>query len=394
MEVFSILEHVEDPRRDHLKEHSLECIFYITIAAVLGGAESWNEISEFGRLREDFFRSRIKNFRGVPSHDTFNRVFSLLDPKALEQGFREWIREICGKYKGIVCIDGKEICGARESGKEGSFEPLRMVSAWAAANGVTLGQEQVGRKSNEIKAIPRLIEALDLKECIVTIDAIACQHDIVKKLVKKNVDYVICVKANQGKLYDTLCDWFGEIDMEGNKINGHGHIPPTRYQMSYTEEHGHGRRERRYCQVYNSGNTARVLGWEGANSAVCQTTVKTCIKTGKTTEEKRYYITSLPLDSEGIMRAIRTHWSIENNLHWQLDVTFHEDGQRKRKNAARNFSLISKIALAQLRNNPRKGSLAMKRKMAGWDIGFLEELLDAEWNMVEKDKKVGNQITK
>lgn len=133
MEVFSILERVEDPRRNHLKEHSLACIFYITIAAVLGGAESWNEVSEFGRLREDFFRSRIKNFRDVPSHDTFNRVFSLLDPKALEQGFREWIREICGKYKGVVCIDGKEIRGARESRKDGSFAPLRMVSAWAAA---------------------------------------------------------------------------------------------------------------------------------------------------------------------------------------------------------------------------------------------------------------------
>ena len=163
---------------------------YITIAAVLGGAESWNEVAEFGCLREDFFRSRINGFKNVPSHDTFNRVFSLLDPKALEEGFREWIREICGKYSGIVCIDGKELRGARKNKKDGSFEPLRMVSAWAAANGVSIGQEQVGPKSNEIKAIPRLIEVLDLKDCIVTIDAMACQHDIVRKLVKKKVDYV------------------------------------------------------------------------------------------------------------------------------------------------------------------------------------------------------------
>ena len=386
-----ILKLVKDPRRDHLKEHSLECIFYITIAAVLGGTESWNEVAEFGCLREDFFRSRINGFKNVPSHDTFNRVFSLLDPKALEEGFREWIREICGKYSGIVCIDGKELRGARENKKDGSFEPLRMVSAWAAANGVSIGQEQVGPKSNEIKAIPRLIEALDLKDSIVTIDAITCQHDIVRKLVKKKVDYVICVKSNQGKLHDTLREWFGEIDMEGNRINGHGHIPPTRYRMSCTENSGHGRHELRYCQVYNCGNTARVLGWEGANSAVCQTSIKTCIKTGKRTEERRYYITSLPLVPEEIMRAIRTHWGIENNLHWQLEVTFHEDGQRKRGNAARNFSLISKIAMTQLRNNPRKGSLAMKRKMAGWDIGFLKELLDAEWNMEEKDKRNDNQ---
>lgn len=387
MEIFTILERVEDPRREHLKEHSLECLFYITIASVLGGAESWYEVAEFGRMREDFFRSRIKDFRGVPSHDTFNRVFSLLDPKQLEEGFRIWIREICGKYRGIVCMDGKEICGARREHKDGSFEPLRMVSAWAAANGVCLGQEKVADKSNEIKAIPRLIEALDLKECVVTIDAIACQHDIVKKLVKNEVDYVICVKSNQKKLHETIKSWFEEIDMEGNKLDGHGHIPPTRYQMSYREEYGHGRRERRYCQVYNGGNTAKVLGWEGANSVVCQTNRKTYVKTGQTVEEKHYYITSLPLDSERIMDAIRTHWSIENNLHWQLDVTFNEDYQRKKRNAARNFSLISKIALAQLKNNPYKASLRLKRKKAGWDIGFLEELLDAEWNQTDNNKE-------
>lgn len=387
MEIFTILERVEDPRREHLKEHSLECLFYITISAVLGGAESWYEVAEFGRMREDFFRSRIKDFRGVPSHDTFNRVFSLLNPKQLEESFRIWIREVCGKYRGIVCMDGKEICGARQEHKDGSFEPLRMVSAWAAANGVCLGQEKVADKSNEIKAIPRLIEALDLTECVVTIDAIACQHDIVKKLVKNEVDYVICVKSNQKKLHETIKSWFEEIDMEGNKLEGHGHIPPTRYQMSYREEYGHGRRERRYCQVYNGGNTAKVLGWEGANSVVCQTNMKTYVKTGQTVEQKHYYITSLPLDSERIMDAIRTHWSIENNLHWQLDVTFNEDYQRKKRNAARNFSLISKIALAQLRNNPYKASLRLKRKKAGWDIGFLEELLDAEWNQTENNKE-------
>lgn len=380
MEIFTLLERVDDPRRDHLKEHNLECIFYITMAAVLCGAESWYEVAEFGRMREDFFRSRIKDFRGVPSHDTFNRVFSLLEPKQLEESFRVWIREICSKYRGIVCIDGKELCGAREERKEGGFEPLRMVSAWAAANGVCLGQEKVADKSNEIKAIPKLIEALDLKECIVTIDAIACQHDIVKKLVKRKVDYVICVKSNQKKLHETIKSWFDEIDMEGKKLEGRGHIPPTRYQMSYKEEYGHGRKERRYCQVYNGGNTAKVLGWEGANSVVCQTNMKTYVKTGQTVEEKHYYITSLPLDSERIMDAIRTHWSIENNLHWQLDVTFNEDSQRKKRNAAQNFSLISKIALAQLKKNPYKASLRLKRKKAGWDIGFLKELLDAQWN--------------
>ena len=146
MEILSILRVADDPRRDHLKAHSLESIFYIAIAAVLCGCESWYEVEAFGRMREAFFRSRIPGFKGTPSHDTFNRVFSMLNPKELEAGFREWIRAICGKYNGIVCIDGKEICGARTARKNGGFEPLRMVSVRAAANGVRIGQEQVGEK--------------------------------------------------------------------------------------------------------------------------------------------------------------------------------------------------------------------------------------------------------
>ena len=236
MEIFSILEKVSDPRRYHLKKYSMESIFYITISAVLCGAESWNEVAEFGRAREDFFRERIKDFQGIPSHDTFNRLFSLLDPKELELGFRYWIQDICGKYKGIVNIDGKEICGAKEEKRNGSFDSLRMVSAWSSENGVSLGQERVDKKSNEIKAIPKLIESLDLQGCIVTIDAIGCQHEIVKEVTKAHADYLICVKSNQKTLYKTITSWFNEIDMEGNKVEGHGHIPSTRYQMAYKEE--------------------------------------------------------------------------------------------------------------------------------------------------------------
>ena len=379
MDLVTILREVEDPRRDHLKEHSLECIFYITIAAVICGAESWYEVEEFGKMKEPFFRSRIKDFKGVPSHDTFNRVFSILDPKELERGFRIWIDEICGKYRGIVSIDGKEICGAKTQKKDGSFEPLRMVSAWAASNGVTLGQEKVGKKSNEIKAIPKLVKALDLEGCVVTIDAMGCQHKIVQTIIENKADFVICVKDNQKKLHNEIKSWFSGIDFEGNKVNGHGHIPPTRYQVSYTEECHHGRKEKRYCQVYNNGSTEDILGWQGVHSVVCQTKITTYLKNKKTVEDKHYYITSLPLNSDRIMQAIRTHWSIENNLHWQLDVTFNEDDTRKKKNAAQNFSLISKIALAQIKNSVRKGSFKMKRKLAGWDENYMIELLDSNW---------------
>ena len=205
--------------------------------------------------------------------------------------------------------------------------------------------QQVGKKSNEPKAIPKLLKYLDLAECITTMNASACQRDIVKAVVKAKADYMICVKENQKKLHDTIRSWFDELDMEGNKGNG---------------------------------QTAKILGWGNAHSAVCLSRVRTCLKTGQTATEKRYYITSLPLASKRIMHVVRTHWSIENNLHWQLDVTFNEDSQRKKRNAARNFSLLCKIALTQLKNNPRTGSLAMKRKMAGWNVDFLKELLDAE----------------
>ena len=380
MEIISILRTIKDPRREHLREHSFECIFYIAMAAVIGGAESWYEVADFGKMHESFFRSRIKDFKCVPSHDTFNRVFSLLSPCELEKGFRTWIREICGKYRGLVSIDGKEICGAREEKGDGSFESLRIVSAWASSNGVSLGQEKVSDKSNEIKAIPLLIKALDLEGCIITIDAIACQHEIVSTVIDAKADYLISVKKNQKKLYETIEGWFSDIDIYGNNIGGRGHIPQTRYRYSITEESSHGRFERRVCQVYNNGVLSKVLKWKGVNSVACLTNTKKYIKSGKTTVERRYYIiTSLPLDSERITETIRSHWSIENNLHWQLDVSFNEDSQKKKKNAAQNFSLLNKIAMTQLKNNKRKASLKGKRKMAGWSDEFLAELLDAPW---------------
>ena len=353
------------------------------MAAVIGGAESWYEVADFGKMHESFFRSRIKDFKSVPSHDTFNRVFSLLSPDELEKGFRTWIREICGKYRGLVSIDGKEICGAREEKGDGSFESLRIVSAWASSNGVSLGQEKVSDKSNEIKAIPLLIKALDLEGCIITIDAIACQHEIVGTIIDAKADYLISVKKNQKKLYETIEAWFSDIDIYGNNIDGKGHMPETRYRYSITEENSHGRVERRVCQVYNNGILSKVLKWKGVNSVACLTNTKKYIKSGKTTVEKRYYITSLPLDSERITETIRRHWSIENNLHWQLDVSFNEDSQKKKKNAAQNFSVLNKIAMTQLKNNKRKASLKGKRKMAGWSDEFLAELLDAPWQNEE-----------
>jgi len=373
MDIISITQYLQDPRRDHKKEHSLECIIYITLAAVVSGAESWYEVEEFGNMKKSFFSSRIKNFRGVPSHDTFNRVFSLLDPVHLERCFRVWIQEICGKYKGIVPIDGKTICGATRTRADGSFEKLHVVSAWASANGITLGQEKVSEKSNEITAIPALIKALDLEGCTITIDALGCQKEIVERIIEKKADYVICLKRNQKTFYSEIKNYFDDLEHSG--------IPSTRYATYTTESRNHGRYEKRFYQVYSNGVLDHVFkDWKGLKSVVCLTSTRETLKSGKKTESKRYYITSLPLEPEKIARAIRAHWSIENNLHWQLDVTFREDDTRKTKNAALNFSLINKIALAAIKNSPRKGSFKGKRKAAGWDEKFMTELLDSEWN--------------
>ena len=376
MDISIIINKIEDPRREHGKSHSLENIIYIALAAVIGGAEGWNEIEDFGKSHIDYFKSKLEGLESIPSHDTFNRVFSLIDPEKFEQGFRAWVQNLCGKYKGVIAIDGKEICGAKIENKDGSVSPLRMVSAWAVGCGLVLGQEKVSEKSNEIKAIPELLKILDLKDCVVTIDAIGCQHKIVEQITSEGGDYLISVKENQRKLHDKIESFFSGITLEGNKKEGRGHIPPTRYAYSIQENVGHGRSEKRICRVLSYGDsTANLLDWEGVRSMACIENSRTNLKTNKTTTEYHYYITSLNKDPERILNVARQHWSIENNLHWQLDVSFNEDNQRKKRNAAQNISLVNKLSLTLLKQDTSTGSIKSKRKRAGWDNEFLTTLL-------------------
>lgn len=369
MDIISITKYFEDPRREHKKEHSLEAIFYITIAAVLAGAESWYDVQEFGIAKKDFFSKKIKNFHTVPSHDTFNRLFSILKPDLLERSFRVWINEICGKYKGIVPIDGKTICGAREKKSDGSFSKVHIVSAWASANGITLGQEKVEEKSNEITAIPALINALDLTECIITIDAMGCQKKIVETIIDNKADYVISLKENQKSMYEWVVGQFIQMDSPQK------HVPKSRRATYITEESGHGRIEKRVYDMYHNGMVL-FKEWAGLKSLIRVQSYRKDTASGIETEQTRYYVSSLGLEIKKIADAIRTHWSIENNLHWQLDVSFNEDATRKKKNAAINFSLLNKIALGAIKKDNSKGSLKGKRKRAGWDDNFLESLLD------------------
>jgi transposase DDE domain len=379
MSLLNLCEELEDPRIERNREHTLEVIVYLSLAAVICGAESWNEIERFGISKFSFFKRRFPYLVKIPSHDTFNRFFSLLKPDYFESVFRSWVYELCGKYEGVVAIDGKTIRGASR------FDPnhprdkkgfkLHMVSAWAVSNNLSLGQVKVDDKSNEITAIPTLIQALDLKDCIVTIDAIACQTDIAEAIVDGGADYVLALKGNQKNTLVKVTSWLGGMD----------HIDVTlptyssRYARYVTEEVSHGRIEKRECLVFTPGTTMELMlgeKFKGVKSVVKITSERLVMASKECSKENRYYITSIGLDASKIANAIRSHWAIENNLHWQLDVTFGEDVGRKLGNTAQNFSLINKIALQIIKKDELKASMKAKRKSAGWDEKYLERLLE------------------
>ncbi len=340
--IIDICKQIEDPRMDRKKVHKMETIIYISIAATICGAQSWNEIEAFGNAKFDFFKSRLPDLETIPSHDTFNRFFSIIKPEYFELIFRNWVKQVCQEIKGVVAIDGKLMHGSSKcddkhpTGRDG-FK-LWMVSAWSAANGISLGQVKVDDKSNEITAIPMLIRALDLDDCIVTIDAMGCQQDITEAVIERNSNYIIALKGNQKTSYRLA----KEI------IDGYENRPPIKEKFA------------------------------GLKSVVGVKSEITIKATGECTVEYRYFITSLDnKEPEEIASAIRQHWSIENNLHWQLDVTFREDQSRKVKNAARNHSAVTKMALAILKGDETtKGSMNLKRLKAGWDENYLSTLLD------------------
>ena len=375
--IIKLSKQMVDPRVLGRTTHKMEHIIYITIAAVIAGAQSWNDISEFGKEKFDFFKKRLDGLKSIPSHDTFNRFFSIFSPKEFEEIFRNWVREIIGELKGVVAIDGKLMrgaskCGAENTNGKDDFR-LWIVSAWSSENGISVGQEKVDAKSNEIKAVPKLLSAIDLSNTIVTIDAMGCQTAITEKITDGKGDYVIALKANQKNSYELAKSIISDFTHRERR---------NIVTRSYTSNDGHGRHEERECIVVSYGD---VMGkmfkdkFAGLKSIVGIISRRTIIATGETTEETRYYITSLSnKDPEIIADAVRQHWSIENNLHWQLDFTFREDDSRKTKNAARNFSTIIKMALSILKNDKTtKGSLSLKRLKAGWSEDYLDKLLRA-----------------
>ncbi|KAA6309566.1 hypothetical protein EZS27_038966, partial [termite gut metagenome] len=287
----------------------MEDIIFITIAAVICGAETWNDIENYGKAKESWLRQYLQLPNGIPSHDTFNRFFSALDPDEFEQAFLSWIKDISELTDGdVVSIDGKSICGSRCGD---SKRAIHIVSAWSKTNQLSIGQVKVNEKSNEITAIPKLLEVLAIKGCLVTIDAMGCQREIAAKIVDKGGDYLLSVKGNQGCL---------EEDAE-RTIR---FAKPTSEWVE--DDFGHGRIEQRKCILYTDLSFIdKSEAWKNLTAIVKIEATRYSKSSGKEEKEVRLYITSSKENAEVIGKGVRSHWGIENNLHWQLDVSFNED---------------------------------------------------------------------
>jgi len=350
---------MKDPRVERTRHHNLNDIIFIAIASVLSGAESWNEMEHYGNVKKDWLETILDLPYGIPSHDTFNRFFSALDPKEFENCFLKWIKTINKASKGeVISIDGKTIRGSKRLGFKTA---THIVSAWASENEIVLGQIKTEEKSNEITAIPKLLDSLLIEGCIITIDAMGCQKKIAKKIVRKKADYILAVKENQKDLLDDIKDSFRMLS-------------PT--NTSEELDYGHGRIETRRSFVITDLSLVETSDkWTGLVSIVKIERERLFKATGKIEKETSFYISTL-MDASIINHSIRKHWGIENKVHWVLDVAFNEDHSRKRAgNAAQNFSAINRIALNLLKKDDTKIGIKGKRKIVGWSNEYVFKVL-------------------
>ena len=355
-----------DPRRRQGRvKHPLLNLVAIALCGTIAGADNWEEIVQFGRDRREWLCGFLDLSAGVPSHDTFGRVFAALDPVAFQKCLLAWVQRLHEVTQGqIIAIDGKV---AREAmARAGDQGPMTLVSAWATANHVCLGQVAGESGSNELGALPKLLELLDLNGAIVTLDALGCQKDIVAQIVEKKGDYVISVKGNQEKLKAAVHATL-EAAMAADRAM------PTITRL----EQKHGRKERRlYTVLPVPDDFAELEQWKGLKSLVMVARDYTDAK-GETHTGVRYYISSLPAEVKRIAKAVRGHWGIENGMHWVLDVAFREDRNRARAdNAQANLGVLRRTALSLLKNTEDlKGSMHCRRQQAAWNDTTLEKIL-------------------
>ena len=363
---------ITDPRLEHNKEHALIDIIMIAVCGVLAGCDSWVDIEDFGKDRQAWFSSFLNLPNDIPSHDTFGRVFALINPQEFQSAFASWMQSVIQTTKGqVIAIDGKT--NRRTFGgkaKDGFSKALHMVSAFATANGVALGQVATDQKSNEITAIPELLKLLDLKGCLVTTDAMGCQGDIAADIIERGGDYLLAVKGNQGNLYRDIKAVFAD--------------PVVPRDINITEDSGHGRIDRRTCEVITGPAVFDSIrhnnNWVGLHTLVKVTTERTVTSTGEThrSTDSRYYICSdEEPNAKRLQQAVREHWGVENNLHWTIDMAFREDESRIRTgNAPSNMAVLRHIALNLIRaDKDRKVGIAISRHKAGGNTKYLEKLL-------------------
>lgn len=366
LEIKKHFRQLKDPRRRHGRLHLLLDIVVIAVCATTGGAEDWEEIAAFGRRHEAWFRRYLSLPHGIPSHDTFERVFARLDPQVFQRCLRDWLLAF-GNVLGCkhLAIDGKTLRGSGR--KSSGVGPLHLVSAWASANHLLLGQVAVDGKSNEITAIPELLELLTVQGAVVTIDAMGCQKEIAAKIRERRCHYVLAVKDNQPNLLHDIQESFIQADEQD-----YAGVAHDRYE---TESRGHGRHEKRYYAVlYDLSGIRNHDAWADLKVIGMCVTERTI--NGETTGDVRYFIGSQKKSACYYGSAVRKHWGIENNLHWQMDVSFREDANRTaERTAAQNLALVRRTAQTLVKRHPQKGGIKCKRRQAGWDPDFLEEIL-------------------
>jgi predicted transposase YbfD/YdcC len=370
MEPARIVEHfseLADPRIDRSKRHELVDVVVVAIIAVIRGADGWDDIVDFAQVEEKWLRTFLGLTNGIPCADTFRRVFQALDPREFGRCFATLVAELAGSVADKqVCVDGKTM--RRTFARERGEGPLHMVSAFVAEHAITLGQIAVEAKSNEITAIPALLDTIDVQGATVTIDAAGCQRGIAAKIVDKRADYLLALKGNQTLLYQEVIDYFDDALRTGAELSYHQSV-----------DKGHGRLETRHVWTSTDlGWMTERKRWTGLRSIVM---VERKRQVGeRTSTERGYYLSSHELTAERAAELVRGHWAIENGLHWVLDVVFDEDHSRIRhRRAAQNFALLRKLALTLLENetsNPRL-SLARKRKRAAWGKDYLFTVLAA-----------------
>lgn len=359
---------LEDPRKSVNQKHLLEDLIVICVMAVVAGADGPWAIGTWAENNERWLRKRLKLPNGIPSHDTIGRLLAALKPAAFQSCFEAWITDLtqnadAGLHQ--IAVDGKVLRRSHDENK--NLGPLWLVSAWAVDQGISLGQLAADEKSNEITAIPQLLDNLELKETVVTIDAAGCQRSIAKQIIDGDGDYVLSLKGNQSKLHDAVT-----AHIETHMENDFADVDARQYQEQLK---GHGRvDEITYYQMPVPNDLVNREKWKGLKTI--GVAIRISESSGKTTSEVRYYISSLGMSVKRFARYIRGHWSIENTLHWCLDVTFREDESRVRdRNSADNLAWLKRFSLSLLKQQKDKYSIAMRRRVAGWNTDYLAQVL-------------------